>query len=1421
LARRINEVCNRFELAWQAGPRPRLEDFLSDTPEPERSVLLRELIALDLDYRRRAGEKPTAEEYRERFPAWAPPAEVSTVLDSPGPADGAATPDPELAGAARAGRYQLGDEIGHGGMGAVLQGHDPELDRDLAIKVLREDHLDQPGAVQRFLEEARIAGRLQHPGIVPIYDLGRFPDRRPFFAMKLVQGCTLADLLKERPNPAHDLPRFLKIFEQVCQTLAYAHSRGVIHRDLKPSNVMVGAFGEVQVMDWGLAKVLRPTGEKRARNGEGELSTAPGSGSASLSRLGQVMGTPAYMPPEQARGEVGGLDERCDVFGLGAILCVILTGKPPYRGERGKVLNSARRADQADALARLDSCGADADLVYLAKVCLQPQAEDRPCNAAVVAEQVTAYLVGVQERLRQAEVERAAAQAREEEARARAEAEAQARRAERRARQRTLALAVSLLLLLSSVGAAGWWYQQQQAARELRQEQTAGEVKVALREVAQLRERALTQLDNPESWKATLDAAGSAVKRAEALLQQEPQLAGTALAQEVQQSRAELEADAKDHQLVTAFEKVRFKLSEFDRRYVESGAYQDVRGALAQWGLPLTEVPTARATSLVQQRPRGMQDRLVAILHSCLSRAPRAEQKPRAWLWEVLAAADPDPWRQRVRQAVADADRGLLEKLVDQTDVARQPPSFLVDLAREPLLQGKVGRIGLLRRAQQQHPGDFWVNFDLGAALRETVFGRGGAARPARAEELPVVNEVVAFLRVAVGLRPGNAPAHTNLGAALQEQGDLKGAITCYKKALDLDPKYASAHTNLGLALLAQGDVQGAIACYKQALNLDAKYALVHNNLGNALQAQGDVKGAIACFKKALDLDPKYAPAHNNLGQALQAQGDLKGAIACYHKGIDLDCKLAPLHTNLGAALQAQGDLKGAIACYRKALALDPKDAPAHTNLGLALQAQRDLKGAIASFKKALALDPKDAKAHYALGLALQAQGDLKGASACFKKALGLDPKDVKAHNNLGTALSKQGDMQGAIACYRKALDLDPKYALAHYNLGNALQAQKDLKGAIACYRKALALEPKNARTYSNLGTALYAQKDWKGAIACYRKALDLEPKYAPVHTNLGNALQAQGDLQGAIACFTKALELDPKHARAHTNLGIALQAQGDLKGAIQCFRKAIALDPKLAPSHYNLGQALYDQKDWKGAIACYHKALQLDPKLVQAHGALGQALLAQGAFQEARAASQQALDLLPDGHALRPLATRQLHECQRLLDLHVRLTAILAGDDQPKDTAEQLALADLCQHYKKRFVAAVRFYAAGLADELSLPAPLQVRYRYNAACAAALAAAGKGEDAGKLDAKEQSRLRQQALSWLRDNLKRYGQQLEGANAKTRTAVQQTLQHWQKDADLASVRGKALAQLPESERAPWQQLWAEVTALLKRAAEPK
>jgi WD40 repeat protein/tetratricopeptide (TPR) repeat protein len=440
VARQINQLCDRFEAEWQAGAEPIVENYIADAAEPARHELVRELLKLDIHYRRERGDTLVPRDYVARFPEHV--SLIDTLL-------GAALLQESPTDLMQAGRYGLEDEIGVGGMGKVFRAHDPDFCRSLAVKVLKEEYKDRPDLVARFLEEAQITGQLQHPGVPPVHEIGRLADGRPFLAMKLIEGRTLKVLLAERRDPAHDLPRYLTIFEQVCQTLGYAHARNVIHRDLKPENVMVGAFGEVQVMDWGLAKVLTAA-NKRHESSDSLAANAPNTPRPDTvvgpTERGVVLGTLAFMPAEQARGEIDRVDERSDVFGLGAILCVLLTGQPPYREcSQEKLWEQAKNADLADAFARLDSCRADAELATLAKRCLAKNQDERPRGAAAVAEAVAVYQASVRERLRRAEMERAAA-------------EVKAREERKRRRQAVAAGSLVVLVVVGGLLATYWQY---------------------------------------------------------------------------------------------------------------------------------------------------------------------------------------------------------------------------------------------------------------------------------------------------------------------------------------------------------------------------------------------------------------------------------------------------------------------------------------------------------------------------------------------------------------------------------------------------------------------------------------------------------------------------------------------------------------------------------------------------------------------------------------------------------------------------------------------------------------------------------------------------------------------------------------------------------------------------------------------------
>jgi eukaryotic-like serine/threonine-protein kinase len=227
---------------------------------------------------------------------------------------------PDLSGT----RYQLLERVARGGMGVVYAARDEMLDRRVALKILDVPAADGEFA-RRLNREARVLARLEHPGIVPVHDVGTLSDGRVFYTMKFVEG----ERLDKHIETVTSLPERLRLFTRICDAVAFAHARGVLHRDLKPANVMVGAFGEVLVMDWGLAKILRePSGEAAEDHPEATIVQSPkmsdlpagATQATQITGQGTVLGTPGYMSPEQARGDVAHVDERSDIFSLGAVL---------------------------------------------------------------------------------------------------------------------------------------------------------------------------------------------------------------------------------------------------------------------------------------------------------------------------------------------------------------------------------------------------------------------------------------------------------------------------------------------------------------------------------------------------------------------------------------------------------------------------------------------------------------------------------------------------------------------------------------------------------------------------------------------------------------------------------------------------------------------------------------------------------------------------------------------------------------------------------------------------------------------------------------------------------------------------------------------------------------------------------------------
>jgi serine/threonine-protein kinase len=851
------------------------------------------------------------------------------------------------------GRYLLFGEIAHGGMGAVLLGRDPELGRDLAIKVLLERHQNNPEDVRRFIEEARIGGQLQHPGIVPVYELGRFPAEgpgpaRPYFTMKLVQGRTLAVLLDERSDPSQDLPRFLLIFEQVCQTLAYAHSKGVIHRDLKPANVMVGTFGEVQVMDWGLAKVL----DEGAPN-EGPIAPSARIGSEPClaldsnraeSKAGSVLGTPAYMPPEQANGDPAAIDRRADVFGLGALLCEVLTGKPPYTGVDGAAIHQqAVRADLTEALQRLDSCGADADLVQLARNCLASQVADRPRDASAVADRVTTYRASVQERLRTAEIERAAAQA----------------RAAEESKRRRLAVALTCaVVLLALLGAGGTWGLAH--SRAIHQERTQR----AYHEADTLRARA--QAAPPgEASLAKWDEALIAARYAEDLLAQG--LISSGMEGPVRQLRATLESEAatahqqveageRDRRLVERLADIRTqKEDEFDSDETEANYAR----AFKNYGVDIVALPVEEAAAQLRTRPSLAADLAAALDDWSWERWRRVRPRDEIQqLTKLACALDEDPWRNRLR--TLGNEPAAIRELADKARISELPPASIQLLGRMLLSCNERARaLTVLREGQRRHPQDVWLNYELAQLLatlpapgRDEAIGYFLAARALRPEighalahvlaQRGQLDEARALFEELVRLRPNN-PRHRNcLAGVLTKQRRWREAEAQYVKALELDRTMSQVHNNLGLVLVELKRLPEAESAYQKALELTPKYPEAHINLANLLVDQSRFAEAEPHYRLVMQMKPKEVRSYINLGILLRRQNRLPEAEKVYLDAIAADPSFGRIYFNYSHLLMTQNRYPEAIAALRKAVELDPSYPESHCNLGQLLQLRGD-----------------------------------------------------------------------------------------------------------------------------------------------------------------------------------------------------------------------------------------------------------------------------------------------------------------------------------------------------------------------------------------------------------------------------------------------------------------------------------------------
>jgi serine/threonine-protein kinase len=697
--------------------------------------------------------------------------------------------------------YEVQGVLGRGGMSVVYKARHLLLNRPVALKMLLAGPYAAPEERERFLREAEASAGLRHPNIVPLYDVGDV-DGRPYFTMELVEGGSLARKLAGAPLPADQAAALTAALADAVQ---FAHKAGIVHRDLKPANVLLAADGTPKITDFGLARRLE--------------------GGGGLTVTGAAMGTPGYMAPEQARGQKGAVGPAADVYGLGAILYELLTGRPPFRAETAAATLQQVLAEDPAPPARLNA-KTPRDLETICLKCLHKDPRRRYATAAALADDLRRFQRGEPVRARPAGLP------------------SRLGKWARRRPTHAAMLAAGLLLLVVLVVGGVWLALHQAERRRL--------IEADLKDVATLQEQA--------RWAE----ARAALERAEARLD------GSVpddLWGRIDRSRRDLD-------LATRLDAVRLRReTRSDLPFYDAQAAREYEEAFREAGLGKPHDPAERVAAMVNAS--AVRQALVEALDDWSVRATDEEQ--RAWLLEVVKRADPDPegWRERVPAAWEDS--GALAELARAVPVERLPASMLLALGQR-LRAFRRDAAPFLRRVQRAHPGDFWPNLILGDALLQGnsqeaagYYRAALASRPTAAVGYCVVGDALRYqndleaatdyYHKALQIDPNYARIHNNLGLVLQAQGRLDEAIGHYQKAAQLDPDYAWAHLDLGNLLRIKGRLDEAYDHFQQVLRLDPTNREVQAPLRIVLFRQGRGQEALAAWRKAIDADPSQQDA--------------------------------------------------------------------------------------------------------------------------------------------------------------------------------------------------------------------------------------------------------------------------------------------------------------------------------------------------------------------------------------------------------------------------------------------------------------------------------------------------------------------------------------------------------------------------------
>jgi serine/threonine-protein kinase len=754
--------------------------------------------------------------------------------------------------------YEVESLLGRGGMGVVFKARQLKLNRPVALKMLLAADYAAPEELARFRREAEAVAALRHPNIVAVHDAGQFTGR-PYFTMEYVESGTLSKYLGRQPQP----PRWAaELVATLAAAVQFAHQAGFIHRDLKPSNILLTAAGVPKISDFGL---VHPMEAER-----------------DITRTGARIGTPGYMAPEQARGDVNAVGPAVDIYALGAVLYEMLTGHLPFEGESLAEVERKLLTEDPPAPSRwLPKVPRDLETICLK--CLQKSPARRYASAQDLADDLHRYLDG-----------------KPVTARPIGSLERTWKFARRRPTLTTL-LALSLVSLGAAIGTGVVLWQQ---ARERGLE-------TALR-----RERARQAVEDGIDH-ALKAAKAERLSEAGVILAEAEKHFANADSDELGQRLARAEAELK---LAQELDRVRHAViiasTEKNYQEVEPTDYKrlatDYGKAFASGGFDLDADPAITASQV--GRLALAPTVLAALDEWALAEFFLNRKTEQRKLLQIAQLADPQPiWGDRFRDPDAWDNRQKLRKLAeDAVATDGLPPAHQLAIMSTLLwrLDGRAEALQMLRAAQQRRPDDFWLNLETANA-----YYKDGKFK-----------ESVPFRSVLVSLRPGNAWTVNGLGITLLFSGENDEAIAEFRHAIALEPKRETLYGNLGEALRRTGRRRDAVAEWRRFAEAEPDYAPAVRGLADELHIQKQYEKAIPWYRRALDLDPNNADAHLSFGKALRSAGRLAEAVEECRTACRLEPSNAPARYILAYSLMDLRRDEEAVAEFAWIIReLDPK----------------------------------------------------------------------------------------------------------------------------------------------------------------------------------------------------------------------------------------------------------------------------------------------------------------------------------------------------------------------------------------------------------------------------------------------------------------------------------------------------------------